>query len=189
MPDPASNIELIEGNLLHARADFIVHACNVVTEEAEGLAKQVFRRFPEADSYRGTSTARRTGTAEVIEVTTDPDRDGPRYVANLYAQFYPGKPKGNDSPGKRMMWFKKALLDLENKIACQIMKKTPCNRHRKDAVRIAFPYKIGCGLAKGRWEEYLDAIDEFAKRAGRSIGAEIVIERGYIRGLGHSHHG
>jgi hypothetical protein len=61
-------------------------------------------------------------------------------VINLYGQESPGKPTPKETKNTRLDWFKKALSTLDI--------KDP----------IAVPYKIGCGLAGGDWNDYLDIL-------------------------------
>ena len=70
----------------------------------------------------------------------------------MFAQFYPGTPGFPDSNKDgylaRENYFKQCL-DKISKI--------------KDIKSIAFPYLIGCGIAGGNWNNYLDMILEFAE--------------------------
>ena len=55
----------------------------------------------------------------------------------------------------RLRWFKEALRDFEAQA------HSPA---RPPLTSVAFPDKIGCGLAGGRWSDYLHEIEEFKRR-------------------------
>lgn len=140
------------GDLLESDAEFIVHQCNATSMRAKHLAWSVFKRFLYANDYaRRTRLVRRD---ELGTVRLHGDGEQKRFVINLFAQRYPGKSRySNDRPSMRLEWFKLALrnvLGLSDVIASE--KKT-----------IAFPLRIGCGAAGGNWDDYLAAIEAFAR--------------------------
>lgn len=66
----------------------------------------------------------------------------------MLSQRYPGKSKyNNDTIIKRKEWFLKCL---------NYIKEIP------NIKSIAFPYNIGCGLAGGNWNEYLEMIQNLS---------------------------
>ena len=66
-------------------------------------------------------------------------------------------PKGKDSAACREEWFRQALRG----IATTVPKLSS----------IAFPYQIGCGLARGNWNAYKKMIQDFAN----GVNARVVI--------------
>ena len=42
---------------------------------------------------------------------------------------------------------------------------------------IAFPWRIGCGLAGGNWEWYLGTLKNFADHVEEKQGAKVIIYR------------
>jgi len=38
-----------------------------------------------------------------------------------------------------------------------------------DASMIALPFKIGCGMAKGNWSDYLRMIKDFAQKYNKEV--------------------
>jgi hypothetical protein len=71
-----------------------------------------------------------------------------RFVVNLMGQKFPGPPKSNsDSVTLRKHWFQ---LGLD-----EIAKLNPTS--------LAFPKNIGCGLAKGKWDDYKKMLVKYAK--------------------------
>lgn len=72
----------------------------------------------------------------------------PLIVANLYAQYGPGKPGKytEDSFENRQKWFEICMRKLHNWAVENKIDK------------IGLPYLIGCGLAGGNWEIYSSII-------------------------------
>lgn len=67
---------------------------------------------------------------------------------------------GNDSKEKRKDYFKSAL----DQLADLLMMDPPGIGRDEIYNEIAFPYKIGCGLAGGNWEEYYDMLTVFSNK-------------------------
>jgi hypothetical protein len=81
----------------------------------------------------------------------------------MMAQFGPGKPRLGRSSGddarQRRQWFWQCLGRIES---------------RKPRIKqLAFPEKIGCGLAGGDWSTYKEMIRTFARR-NRDIQVDII---------------
>ena len=90
-----------------------------------------------------------------------------RLVANMNAQYHPGAPhaNGKDDRRHRLQYFRSCL----HGIAAYI--RTAPTRPRS----IAFPWRIGCGLALGRWQAYANAILEWAEGACRYDGKPLKV--------------
>ena len=77
----------------------------------------------------------------------------------MFAQYFPGKAKRklieNDNTIDRSKWFT-SCLD-------QITRQLP------DVKTFAFPYKIGCGLAGGNWNLYINYLEKFANFYKREV--------------------
>lgn len=56
----------IKGDILLAKETYIAHQCNCVTNKAKGLSKQIFKKFPYADSYTNRQNYSNPGTIEVF---------------------------------------------------------------------------------------------------------------------------
>jgi uracil-DNA glycosylase len=125
------------------KAQVIAHQCSCdKIKEGKGLYKSIVEAYPYADVYNQRDTPSKAGS-----ITLCGDRSN-RYVLCMFSQKYPGAPKTGDSSEERLLWFKKCL----DKISKIINLKS-----------IAFPYKIGCGLAKGKWVDYEKALINFAE--------------------------
>jgi O-acetyl-ADP-ribose deacetylase (regulator of RNase III) len=109
--------------------DYIAHQCNCTSRGSKGLAKSIFEKYPYANTY---GMYREPGTIHVRG-----------NVINMYAQRRPGLPSGDDTPSLRILWFKSCLKE--------ILKIEGIHS-------IAFPYRIGCGLAGGDWKQYQEMI-------------------------------
>lgn len=160
----------INGNILNFECDIIVHQVNCVTKNCKGLSKFIFEKYLYSNYYKIRKFIPDKPGKTVI-LKPNKDEKGPM-VANLIGQFYPGRPGGyykkfynfnnvniknpDDSKENRLKWFLMGLKDLEKQI--NKIKKY------KDYIEIAFPYKIGCGLAGGNWNNYLLILEEWANK-------------------------
>lgn len=82
-------------------------------------------------------------------------------VVCLMAQLAPGKPglwareykvnRDEDTKEKRLSYFKNCLVKLIHVVESRKIKT------------VAFPYLIGCGMAGGDWNVYLEEINRFAE--------------------------
>ena len=78
-------------------------------------------------------------------------RDGPR-IANLYGQDFPGHGTRHEAH-MRLQWMKSCLNDLASHVG-----------PLPGPLLIAFPYRMGGGLAGGDWTSYEGEIDIFCRR-------------------------
>jgi len=127
-------MKIIDGDLLDCDAPIICHQCNCVTNRASGLALSLFRRYPWANVYHNRYSPSEQGTIDVRE------HQG-KTVVNMFAQYYGGPPTVQDCSVTRERSFLECLRQLY--IYTRTMNTT-----------IAFPYLIGCGVAKGKWDNY-----------------------------------
>lgn len=136
-------IPVIKGNLLDAPEDYICHQCNSITTKSKGLSSAIFERFPEADIYKDRQIPDTPGTIKIRG-----------RIINMIAQYYPGPPKfGNDTTQMRKYWFSECLAEIETHL-----------KGKGTIVRLALPWRIGCGLAGGNWNEYLQVLEYFAAK-------------------------
>lgn len=146
-------LKIVRGDLLESEAKYIVHQTNCVSEGgAAGLARHLFNKFPYADTYKNRIEEDKPGT-----IVVRGNGDDQRYVINLMGQYYPGSflpNTDNDNANKRKTYFFKALLEIA-KI--------------EDLESVAFPYRVGCGIAAGDWDWYLDTLLKFSDYVGDSV--------------------
>ena len=149
----ASNLTyLFQTEILDLDVQMIAHQCNCssIFGAGKGLYRAISDKFPEAHVYKNRSIPSKPGTIEVRNVADK------RWVCAMYAQFYPGKPDGLlpapfsnqfDDDYHRKRWFQGCLEKISK---------------LKNLREIAFPQGIGCGLAKGMWEDYHQMLSQFA---------------------------
>lgn len=157
-------LELKEQNILAATEDYIVHQCCCTACKPHGLSATLATTFPHSNIYalrrpikQGLNFARsedqpKAGTTMIVgNGTTE------RYVAALFGQVAMGKPGRYNSGGlpdsseDRQKYFKLALDDLAKQIQTTATKAS-----------LAFPYRVGCGLAGGNWEIYSAMLESYA---------------------------
>lgn len=152
-------IEIITGDLLSAKEQYIAHQCNCLTQNSAGTAKAIFDKFPYANSYAARDVADTMGTIKIFGNGEDQ-----RYVVNMYAQYYPGRSKypASDKDGiqARLNCFDRCLLRIAN---------------IEGLKNVAFPYKIGCNLGGGNWEDYLKRLTGFAEHVEKTKDVRVVI--------------
>lgn len=136
-------LKIINGYLLEAKEKYIAHQANAVTNYCSGLAFYIFEKYPYSDIYKNRFLADEPGSIKICG-----NGEEQRYVINMIAQYDPGPPKfqGRDTKENREKYFQQCL-DQISKI--------------ENLESIAFPYLIGCGLAKGIWNNYLEMLTNF----------------------------
>ncbi len=128
-------IPVVYGDLLDATEDFIVQQVNATGNRNMGLASLISKKFPMSNLYSGKFKVAQRIPGTVIV------RDK---VINIVGQINPGKPSVGDSSENRLHFFEKGLESIPRGIKS-----------------IAFPMGIGCGLAGGNWNNYLNLIKQF----------------------------
>lgn len=145
-------IKIIKDSILDAKEKYIVHQCNAVTNQAGGLAYYIFKKFPYADIYKHRPFPyRATGDDFPGHCVIKGDGINERFVINLIGQYFPGKPANENS-----------LLDSEKVREGYFYRCLNQISKMKNIESIAFPIFIGCGMAKGNWNNYLRMIKAFA---------------------------
>ena len=146
--------------------DAIVHQCNCLTVKSHGLSQKISECFPWGDIYRRRTPVRgrnlavtnHHGKPGTIQILKSPEENTPDIIC-LLSQWDFGRggirkiPPYEDSASNRELWFFQSLQQLK----------------QTSYKRLAFPYKIGCGLAGGKWEVYLDLICKFTYSSGKDV--------------------
>ncbi|EAX95260.1 hypothetical protein TVAG_149800 [Trichomonas vaginalis G3] len=138
-------LSIVEEDITEAKEKYIVHQCNCITKYAKGLAKQIFDKFPYSNVYKNRERYSANIPGAIIVCGNGTDQ---RYVINLIGQFSAGKPTKSDTIENREGYFQSCLSEIA-KI--------------DNLESIAFPYRIGCGLAGGNWESYEKMLRNFAE--------------------------
>lgn len=146
---------VVEGDILECDSKYIVHQCNCVSASASGLAGYLFNKYPYADVYSERIQGRYIHKAGEIYIRGNGEDQ--RYVINAMGQICPGPSKEKratdfwhyipDQPQHREQYFSSCLKQI-----AQI----------PELDSIAFPWKIGCGLAGGSWDRYKMVLDHFS---------------------------
>ncbi len=146
--------KVIQGDLMDAKADYILQQNNCLGVKPHGLSAAIASRYPYADPY---TRRRRIGSRNMaivddrpvpgtIKVYKDPEGSSPTFIS-LFAQYGMGRPFSYNNQGcdaysdtaeERQKWFAScldhvALLEPDS---------------------VAIPFNIGCGLAFGNWSIY-----------------------------------
>lgn len=133
------------GNIFDAQHGVICHQVNCMGVMGAGIAKQVRLRFPNAyqdyvQLVRSWGSHECLGKCQLIEVVQKT-----LYVANLFGQYRYGRDKRYTDYGA----LSSSLASLAH------WHKTNCHPN----FPIFIPYKMGCSLAGGDWNE-VEAIIE-----------------------------
>ena len=145
MSSTPDNLTVVfDADLLESDAQVIAQQCNCKSKNAEGLSHSIAKQFPHADVY---SKRKDDSTPGTIKISGNRKR-GERFVCAMFAQKYPGKPRKGDTATQRQKWFQKCLDRLGR---------------TKSLKSVAFPYKIGCGLAGGDWDVYYGLLTKWAE--------------------------
>lgn len=154
--------ETIKQDLLKIKNGVIVHQCNCFSDRPAGLSADMFAKYPIANTYSKTKL-RTPGTIESFSPPSSSTSD--ITIINMYSQYYPGAPSYRacqddktlrDDASQREKWFVECLVSLGK-------------RYYGSSTTIYFPYRIGCGLAKGDWKIYKSLIMLFSEKYGVDV--------------------
>lgn len=121
----------------------IAHQCNCVTSHAAGVARKIFSAFPYSDSYKDRKVPGEAGTIDVRRPPAGSEHLPA--VVNLFAQYYPGKPRDAfDTNDDRNRWRILCLKAMAESL--------------DEGTMVFVPYRMGCSLAGGNWDEVLEAL-------------------------------
>lgn len=128
-------MNIINGNVLDADCDVILHQVNCMGVMGSGVAKQVKNRYPKAYSvYKDMCDSRRgdpeglLGYAQAVLVEDVPKK----YVCNLFAQLRYGRDRMHTDYDSLEKCFRSANTMFKGQ-------------------RVAIPYRIGCDRGGGDW--------------------------------------
>lgn len=137
-----------EGNLVTGNYEVFCHQVNCYKVMGAGIAKQIRDRYPEVyEEYEKREYAF-LGAIDWIHT-----HDG-RICVNMYAQ----KDYGTGSRKTDYIGFAGCLAELEDYL-CSVPKD----------YKVAFPYRIGCGLAGGDWKVVEALLEDFAYRVEQPV--------------------
>jgi O-acetyl-ADP-ribose deacetylase (regulator of RNase III) len=136
-------IEIITDNLLEAKEKYIIHQTNTISNGgAAGIARAIFDKYPYANCYADRIEQSIAGTIDIRGNGIDK-----RLIINLHGQIYPGRCRyplsSLDGLAAREKYFYRGLLRVAQ---------------LPDLESVGFPWRVGCGIAGGDWEHYLQII-------------------------------
>lgn len=136
---------IVNGDILTSNSKYIAHQINTIAKSCGGLAYQIFSKYPEANIYKFTDYR------EIGMCYKDICNDGTT-IYHLVGQINLGLPNNDslDSYKNRLIFFKNAIVQME----------LDFSDYDKCLADIAVPFKIGCGLGGGNWEDYYKILDE-----------------------------
>lgn len=171
-------IKIIEGDILDCTDGFILHQCNCLCSKPKGLALSISDKYPYANPY---INRKQDGNRNIC-IESDQDipgtfklfskKDNPTFVG-LFGQYDMGKvgkyygersKKYDDSTVNRLKWFKQSLFDFG-----EYIKNNYDNKQN-----VYMPLFIGCGMAFGKWSDYLPIIEEFQTKYKENINCVLV---------------
>ena len=138
-------LKIIKGDLFDGY-QYIAHQTNCYPGAMGGLAGEVLRRYPYANTRNGVC---KPGEIDVFKP-----------VINMYAQVNLGSPNRYETERQRLQWFRSCLIKI-----------TKIN----DLRQIAFPYGIGCGLGGGDWLKYENLLIGFANYMFNKYATEVYV--------------
>jgi len=155
-------LEIIKGNLLEAKEQYICHQANCVSKGAGGLAYHLFNKYPYSNVYLKREIPNTHKTIPDVPGTIKICGDGidQRYVINMFGQYFPGAP-GTYSSIYEVEYLPDSLEDRETYFQMCLDEISNIN-HFKGLV---FPDHIGCGLGGGVWKNYLKMIEKFSNNS------------------------
>jgi O-acetyl-ADP-ribose deacetylase (regulator of RNase III) len=182
------NLHYVRGrDLLEFKADYIAHQCNCISKGSSGLAKTIKDRYPYADQSIGRPNSGGSSKADIpgtIRVFLPPKNvpHSPTFIG-MFAQYAPGPPTDTETARIRLDWFEDCLDEISNsgavvKVAAPLQSVFHADRLHatSDSFSIAFPERIGCGLAGGNWDKYHNVLWMFAS-TNEHIDVTIVSNR------------
>ena len=160
---------IIYDDILNAKEQYIAHQCNCLTVKSHGLSKTIADAYPWADHYstrrslngRNYAIEKDRDIPGTFKILHSPDKK--KSVICMFAQWTPGIPQKYktyplyqlDTYESRVSWFAECLIRLKES--------------NLETKAIAFPWKIGCGLARGSWPVYKKMLELFEKESGIEV--------------------
>lgn len=142
-------VKYFNGDLLKSGCNIICHQVNTLGVMGAGIALQIKNRYPECfQYYNNICTKYKDAQEELIgglQLWASEYSNSPT-IANFFSQKGLGKNVQTDYNAFRT--------------CCQKLKYDINIYYKPSKIRIGFPYKIGCGLARGNWDIVKQIIEE-----------------------------
>lgn len=161
------SVTIKKQNILESKEKIIIHQTNCISTNAKGLAQQLFSKYPYSNFYPKRQNPELQDIPGTIDIKYSENSDNP-IIIGLFGQYSVGKPLEYqmnamcklDTYDNRKRWFQNGL-NLVGKFLPKFLPKT-CEKTCKEKITIACPFGIGCGLAGGKWDDYLEMLTNFA---------------------------
>ena len=158
---------IVKGDIFKTECNYICHQCNCIAVKPHGLSFKIRSELGVCPYSSRTNTEGRHNLAikadrpdlGSISIIQSPIKNVK--VVCMFGQYSYGK------PGSHFYYARNETFESRERAFSDCLKEM--ERIPKDAV-IAFPYKIGCGLAGGNFDRYYKMIERFAEgRKGNVI--------------------
>lgn len=146
-------VTVVKGDLLESGELFIGHQTNCFTMGA-GLARQIREKYPMVGEAFKRFISTHKDRSEILGKVQAVKISPYETVFNMFAQEYYGRDQQYTQYDQLMF----CLLKV-----CDYIKKSSIDG------RLALPYKIGCGLAGGDWNEVYNIIQRISDDTGVDI--------------------
>ena len=144
-------IKYFNGDLLESSCNIICHQVNTIGVMGAGIAAQIKSRYPECfQEYKALCNQFRNEQDKLLGKTQfySISCENIKIIVNFFSQRGLGWDVQTDYQA-----FKNCCKELKEKLYYYFSANTP-------QLRIGFPYKIGCGLARGNWDIIKQIIEE-----------------------------
>lgn len=150
-------LRLCKGDLLESNFDVIGHQVNCQSKMGAGIALQIRDKFP--GSYNMFIDDKRAPEKKLGDcLCFETGLKAPSFVFHLYGQLNYGKREVfTDYPALQQSLNKMIRMTKELEVAL------------KRPLKIALPYKLGCGLAGGNWTIVNSIIEFISIESGTNI--------------------
>ena len=143
-------VNYFDGDLLESGCYIIVHQTNTLGLLGAGIASQIKKRYPKyAQEYVEFCNEYKDNQDQLIgKIQSSFNQLGDPIIVSFFSQRGLGWNVQTDY---------QAFRDCCKKLKEEVMS---CPVVPKSRFRIGFPYKIGCGLARGNWDIIKQIIEE-----------------------------
>ena len=140
-------VKIVHGDLLKSDAEYICHQVNCQGVMGSGVAKQIKKEWPAVfNSYQALCNAKAADRSSLIGTVQTVKVNETKAVCNIFGQINYGR---DGQCYTDILALKRAFEEIAaNASIC---------------VRIAMPYRIGCGLGGGDWGVVMDMLADIFK--------------------------
>lgn len=144
----------VEGDLVQdEQFNIICHQANCLGAMGAGIAKQIALKYPSVQVRNKDKCSKENPLGSILVVKVGPQR----FCVNLYGQY---------NYGRKYLTYTNydALQKAMDELAERLNKS-----NIPDDWKIAFPYRMACGLANGSWKTVYGMISDFADKVYQDV--------------------